>query len=256
MSMWNRGPFSGGFGSGNMGGFAPADDSMAGSPAVASFFNAVYGWMGAGLGLTALVAWLVARAALSGNPSVLALMHGPMLFGLFIAQFVLVIAISAAVQRISANVATAMFLAYSALNGVTLSGIFLVYANVTLAGTFLVTAITFAAMSLYGMVTQRDLTRFGSILFMALIGIVVASIVNLFFASSALYTLITYVGVLLFVGLTAFDTQRLKGMAIGTSGNAAMAARYSVVGALMLYLDFLNLFLFLLQILGNADRRK
>jgi len=127
---------------------------------------------------------------------------------------------------------------------------------VTLAGTFLVTAATFGAMSLYGMVTQRNLTSLGSILFMLLIGLVIASFVNMFFANSTLYWLVTYGGVIIFVGLTAYDTQRLKGVAMGTAGDAAMAARYSVVGALTLYLDFLNLFLFLLQILGNGNNRR
>jgi len=248
MSMFNGSPF--GNNPGNVGGFVGGNET-AGSPAIAAFFNAVYGWMAAGLGLTALVAWLVAN-----NIQALTATHGPMIIGLFIAQIVLVMAISGAVNRISANVATIMFLVFSALNGVTLAGIFLVYAHVTLAGTFLVTAVTFGAMSIYGMVTQRDLTRFGSLLFMALIGIILASVVNLFLASSALYMAVTYLGVLLFVGLTAYDTQRLKGLAIGTANNQAMAARYSIVGALMLYLDFLNLFLFLLQILGSGDRRR
>jgi hypothetical protein len=246
--MFNRGPLGA-----NAGGFpAQYDESMAGSPAVTSFFNAVYGWMAAGLGVTALVAWLVA----SSVQTMAAVLHGPMLIGLFIAQIILVMTVAGAVQRINANVATILFLLYSALNGVTLSGLFLVYAQVTLAGTFLVTAVTFGAMSMYGMVTRQDLSRFRSIFFMGLIGIVIASFANMFFASSGLYWLVTYGGVLLFVGLTAYDTQRLKGMATQTAGDAAMAARYSVVGALMLYLDFLNLFLFLLQILGNGERRR
>jgi len=248
MSMFNGNPF--GNNPGNVGGFVGGNE-MAGSPAIASFFNAVYGWMAAGLGLTALVAWLA-----SNNAQAMTATHGPMIIVLFIAQIVLVMAISGAVNRISANVATLMFLVFSALNGVTLAGIFLVYAHVTLAGTFLVTAVTFGAMSVYGMVTQRDLTRFGNLLFMALIGIILASVVNWFLASSALYMAVTYLGVLLFVGLTAYDTQRLKGLAAGTANNSAMAARYSIVGALMLYLDFLNLFLFLLQILGSGDRRR
>jgi uncharacterized protein len=248
MSMFNRGPFGQqGFGSVPM-----QDESLAGSPAVASFFNAVYGWMAAGLGLTALVAWLVSHNV----NAMAAVMHGPLLIGLFIAQIILVMTVTGAVQRINANVATILFLLYSALNGVTLSGIFLIYAQVTLAGTFLVTAITFGAMSLYGMTTQRNLASFGNLLFMMLIGIVIASVVNMFLASSSLYWLITYAGVILFVGLTAFDTQRLKGVAMGTAGDAAMSARYSVVGALMLYLDFLNLFLFLLQLLGDANDRR
>jgi uncharacterized protein len=247
MSRWNRSPLGQ-----NFGGFGAMDESMAGSPAVAAFFNAVYGWMAAGLGLTALVAWLVANNV----DAMRSLLSGPMLIGLFVAQIILVVAVSGAVNRINANVATIMFLVYSALNGVTLSGLFMMYAAVTLAGTFLVTAVTFGAMSMYGMVTQRDLTGMGSMLRMALFGLVIASVVNIFFANSSLYWLVTYAGVLIFVGLTAYDTQRLKGLAVQTSGNAAMAARLSVVGALMLYLDFLNLFLMLLRVLNNGQQRR
>jgi uncharacterized protein len=247
MSMWNQGNWGG-----NPGGMPAYDESMAGSPAVTAFFNAVYGWMAAGLALTALTAWLVAHNIVAFT----AAMGGPMLIGLFVAQIVLVIAISGAVHRINANVATVLFLLYSALNGVTLSGLFLVYAQVTLAGAFLVTAVTFASVSIYGMVTQRDLSGFGSMFMMLLIGLVVASVVNLFFASSGLYWLVTYGGVLLFVALTAYDTQRLKALAIQTSSDPAMAARFSVVGALRLYLDFINLLLLLLRILGNANGRR
>jgi hypothetical protein len=247
MSSWNQGPWNQ-----DAGGFSAFDSSVASSPAVISFFNAVYGWMAAGLGVTALTAWLVARDI----NSFAAALGGPMLIGLFVAQIILVMVISGAIHRINANVATVMFLVYSALNGVTLSGIFLVYAHATLAGAFLVTAVTFGAVSLYGMVTQRDLSRFGSLFLMLLIGIVLASFVNIFFASPGLYWLITYGGVFLFVALTAYDTQRLKALAMQTSGDTAMAARMSVVGALRLYLDFINLFLFLLQILGNANGRR
>ena len=121
-------------------------------------------------------------------------------------------------------------------------------------GAFLVTAVTFGAMSAFGMVTHRDLSGIGHFLYMALIGIIIASVVNMFFASSGMYWLITYAGVLIFVGLTAYDTQRLKVLAAQSAGDGALAARYSVVGALMLYLDFINLFLLLLRLLG--DRRR
>jgi uncharacterized protein len=247
MSMWNQGRWGG-----NTGDLPAFDPSLAGSPAIITFFNAVYGWMAAGLALTALTAYLVA----SNIQSFGAALTGPMVIGLFVAQIILVMAISGAVHRINANVATVMFLLYSALNGVTLSGLFLVYANVTLGGAFLVTAVTFASVSLYGMVTQRDLSGFGSMFMMLLIGLVVASVVNLFFASSGLYWLVTYGGVLLFVALTAYDTQRLKVLAMQTAGDPAMAARFSVVGALRLYLDFINLLLLLLRILGNANGRR
>jgi len=222
----------------------------AGSPAVASFFNAVYGWMCAGLALTAVVAWWV-----SGHMDVVArVFTRGELIALFIAQFVLVVVISAATQRISASVATVLFLAYSALNGLTLAGIFMIYTSSSIAGAFIASAVTFGALSLWGMVTQRDLSVLGRFLFMALIGIIVASLVNLFLAHGAYYWLISYAGVALFAGLTAYDTQMLKQIAYATADNPALAARLSINGALRLYLDFLNLFLFLLQIMG--DRRR
>jgi len=247
MSMWNQGQFNQ-FG----GGYATPDESQAGSPAVASFFNAVYAWMSAGLGLTTLVAWLVSH----NIGAFRSMVSGPGLLMLFVAEIVLVMVIAGAVNKVNASLATILFLAYSALNGITLSGIFLIYTGATIVSAFLVTAVMFGAMSLYGMVTQRDLTRFGSLLFMALIGLIVASFANFFFASSALFVLITYAGVLIFVGLTAYDTQRLKYMAFQSSGNGAMAARYSIVGALVLYLDFINLFLLLLRLLGNSNQRR
>ncbi len=218
---------------------------------VAAFFNSVYGWMAAGLGLTALVAYLVSLNIQTFAP----VLQGPGIFILFIAQIGLVMTISAGINRIGATAATALFLLYSALNGLTLSVIFLIYAQATLASAFLVTGVTFGVMSLYGAITQTDLTRFGNLLFMLLVGIVLASVANMFFASSTLDWLVTYGGVAVFVGLTAYDTQRLKSVAISTSGNAEMAARYSIVGALVLYLDFINLFLFILRIMGNSRRR-
>ena len=149
--------------------------------------------------------------------------------------------------------ATGLFMLYSALNGLTLSAIFVVYTGASLATTFLVCAGMFAAMSIYGFVTKRDLTTMGSLLFMALIGLLIASVVNIFWANSTLYWIITYAGVLIFVGLTAYDTQNLKMIALQTADNPAMAARLAISGALKLYLDFINLFLFLLRTLG--DRR-
>jgi FtsH-binding integral membrane protein len=219
------------------------------SPAVLRFFNAVYAWMATGLALTALVAWWV-----SSRPDVMQrVFRGPVIFILFIAEMALVVAISAAVRKISASVATGMFLLYSALNGLTLSVIFIIYTHASITSAFVVTALMFGAMSVYGMITRTDLSRLGNILFMALIGLVIASVVNLFFANSTLYWIITYAGVIIFVGLTAYDTQKLRGVAIETASDAALAARLSVSGALMLYLDFLNLFLLLLRVMG--DRR-
>ena len=214
---------------------------------VARFFNAVYAWMAAGLGLTALVAYWV-----STRPDIMAqIFRGPVLIILFIVELGLVFTISAAINKIGAAAATGLFLLYSALNGLTLSAIFVVYAHATLASAFVITAGMFAAMSVFGFVTRKNLSGLGSILFMALIGLILASVVSVFWRNSMLATIINYAGVLIFVGLTAYDTQKLKYIAASTGNNAALAARLSVNGALMLYLDFLNLFLFLLRIMGN-----
>jgi len=224
--------------------------SRVGSTTQGAFFNAVYGWMAAGLALTAVVAWFV-----STQPQLMAQMfRGGIWIFLFIIQLALVWTISAAINRINAGVATALFMLYSALNGLTLSIIFIAYTRTSLAGTFVVTAGMFGAMSAYGYFTRTDLTRFGSLLFMALIGLVIASVVNMFWANSALYCIVTYAGVFIFVGLTAYDTQKLRIIAAQTENDPRLAARLSVNGALMLYLDFLNLFLFLLRIMG--DRRR
>ncbi len=219
------------------------------SGAVVAFFNSVYAWMATGLAVTGGVAWVVSR-----NEDLQAMVLNPVaMIVLVIAQLALVFTISAAVQRVGATAATALFLLYSALMGLTMSIIFLMYTKSSIASTFLVTAGTFGAMSVYGMTTKRDLSSWGSLLFMALIGLIIASVVNMFWANSTLYWIITYAGVLIFVGLTAYDTQNLKQIARATAHDAKLAARYSVNGALRLYLDFINLFLMLLRILG--DRR-
>jgi len=209
----------------------------------------VYAWMSAGLVVTAAVAY-----AISNTPSLQQwALSTPVLITSFVIEFALVITISSAINRINAAVAIAMFLLYSAVNGFVLSILFLMYTKVSLGGTFVVTAGAFGAMSLYGYVTQRDLTRIGSLLFMALIGIILASVVNIFMHSSMLYWIITYAGVLIFVGLTAYDTQRLKEVAAQTENDPKLASRLAVVGSLVLYLDFINLFLLLLRLMG--DRR-
>jgi uncharacterized protein len=217
---------------------------------IARFFNAVYAWMAAGLALTAIVAWYVA----THYQSIFAAIGIGGLIGLFVVQLILVFTISAAIQRISAPVATVLFLVYAALNGVTLSGIVLYYTHAAIASAFVVTAGMFAAMSLYGFVTRRDLTAWGSLLFMGLIGLILASVVSLFWHNTLLQVGINYLGVLIFVGLTAYDTQRLKVIALQTAGAPQLAARLAVSGALSLYLDFLNLFLFVLELM--SDRRR
>ncbi len=228
----------------------PFDHAAGGSQVLVTFFNTVYAWMAVGLATTALVAWIV-----SGNSTAMAAIFNPAaLIVLFIAQIALVIAISAAINKISAGVATAMFVLYAALMGMTLSAIFLVYALGTIATAFVATAGMFGAMSLVGFITKKDLSSLGSFLFMGLIGLVIASIVNIFWANSTLDWIITYAGIAIFLGLTVYDTSRLKQIAYATAGDQAMAARLAISGALTLYLDFINLFLFMLKLLASRER--
>jgi FtsH-binding integral membrane protein len=236
--MW--GPQSSGFPT-------PLDYASSRDGAVTRFFNAVYAWMAVGLGVTASVAWVVATHIESFK----ALFSTGALIGLFILQLVLVVVISSAIRRLDATVATALFVLYAAINGVLFSGIFLAYAMSSIAGTFLACAGMFAVMSLYGMFTKTDLTALGKILIMALIGLIIATVINVFVHSTAFTYLVSYAGVVIFAGLTAYDTQRLQALAVSTSGDAAMASRLSVNGALILYLDFINMFLFLLRIMGK-----
>lgn len=215
---------------------------------VGRFLAKVYTWMALGLALTGGVAAYVAA-----TPSILQAIIGnsTIFFLLIIATLGLVIGISAAINRISAAAATGMFIAYSALNGVLFSTVFLVYTGQSIAQVFFITAGTFGAMSVYGMTTKRDLTRIGQLALMALIGLIIASVVNIFFRSSGLSYLISYAGVAIFVGLTAYDTQRLKRLALTVQEGTESFAKASIVGALALYLDFINLFLMLLRILGR-----
>ncbi|TLM69238.1 MAG: Bax inhibitor-1/YccA family protein [Deltaproteobacteria bacterium] len=218
------------------------------SATTTGFLPKVYGWMTVGLALTALasVFTLSSEAALQlifGNRLVF--------YGLIIGELGLVIAISAAINRISAATATLMFLAYSALNGVTFASIFLVYTRSSIASTFVVAAGTFAAMSLYGYATKRDLTGWGSFFFMGLIGIIIASVVNIFLKSEMVTWVVSYIGVFVFVGLTAYDTQKIKMIGQGGFADGESQRKAAILGALTLYLDFINLFLMLLRIMGN-----
>jgi FtsH-binding integral membrane protein len=212
------------------------------------FVRKVYNWMGLGLATTAVVSLFTAS-----SPAMLSLIFGNQLvfLGLILGELGLVVALSAAINRIQASTAVLMFFIYSALNGMTLSVIFLAYTQASIASTFFVTAGTFGAMSLYGYTTRRDLTSWGSFLFMGLIGVVLASLANLFFRSEAIYWVVTYCGVLVFVGLTAYDTQKIKAMAYQGFMDAESARKGAVIGALQLYLDFINLFLLLLRIFGR-----
>jgi FtsH-binding integral membrane protein len=204
----------------------------------------VYAWMGAGLTLTALLAVVTVS-----SPSILQLVTGnrSVFFGLIIGELALVVVLSAAINRLSAAMAMLLFIAYASLNGVTLSVIFLAYTAESIASTFLITGGMFGAMSAYGYLTRRDLTSWGSFLFMGLIGIVIASLVNIFFAGSILYWISTYCGIIVFTGLTAYDTQKIKAFALRGEGGTKPA----VLGALKLYLDFINLFLMLLRLFGR-----
>ncbi len=204
----------------------------------------VYAWMGAGLALTALMALITVSTpalfmGIVGNKLVF--------YGLMIGELILVFTLSAAIGRLSTGVATLLFLGYSALNGLTLSVVFLVYTADSIASTFAVTAAMFGAMSLYGYVTRRDLTSWGSFFFMGLIGILIASVVNIFLKSNAVSWVVSAIGVIVFTGLTAYDTWKIKALAAA----GAEGRKPAILGALTLYLDFINLFLMLLRLMGG-----
>ncbi|MDO5571934.1 MAG: Bax inhibitor-1/YccA family protein [Bacteroidales bacterium] len=217
------------------------------SIAINTFISKVYGWMALALALTGITAFYV-----SSTPSISqAVFSNQFLFwGLIIGELILVFVISGAINRISSQTATLLFLLYSVINGITLSFIFIVYTKTSIATTFFITAGTFAIMSVYGFVTKKDLTKLGALLFMVLIGVVIAALVNIFLKSSTLQWIITIVGIIVFVGLIAYDTQKIK--QIGDSAiDSQMKKKLSIIGALSLYLDFINLFLLLLQLFGG-----
>jgi len=217
---------------------------------VNEFIRSVYNWMAIGLGLTGFIAFYV-----SNSPNMIRLIYGNqvLFFGLIIGELALVFYLSARVQKIQASTATALFILYAALNGATLSFIFLIYTSSSITSTFFICAATFVACSIYGMVTKRDLTSLGGFMAMGLIGIIIASVVNMFIRSSGMSLIISYIGVFVFVGLTAYDTQKLKNMALTQPAGleAGVVRKGAIMGALALYLDFINLFLMLLRILGN-----
>ena len=207
----------------------------------------VYLWMTAALAITGLVAYYVA-----GSQAILSALfsNGWTIFVLFFAEIGLVIGLSAAINKISALTATLMFALYSVLNGVTLSSIFLVYEIGSIATTFFVAAGTFGAMAIYGSVTKKDLTKVGNLCMMAVIGLIIATVVNLLIRSTMADMIISGVGVLVFVGLTAYDAQKIKNMLYGAE-ESEMTNKIAVLGALSLYLDFINLFLYLLRFFGR-----
>ncbi len=218
---------------------------------VNSFIRSVYNWMAIGLALTGFTAFYV-----SGNETLMRTIFGNpvLLFGLIFGELGLVFYLSARVQKIQASTATALFVVYSVLNGVTLSSIFMIYTSSSIVSTFFICALTFSVCSIYGMVTKRDLTSMGGFMMMGLIGIIVATLVNMFFRSPAMSMLISYIGVIVFVGLTAYDTQKLKNMAMTQPADlsGSVVRKGAIMGALTLYLDFINLFLMLLRIFGGS----
>ncbi|MDE5567541.1 MAG: Bax inhibitor-1/YccA family protein [Muribaculaceae bacterium] len=215
---------------------------------VSAVMKRVYFKMTLGLLVSAFIAmWCSDSAAYWGFMQT----HSWAIWALLIAEIGLVIAITGAIRRLSSAAATGLFYLFAAVNGLALAPIFIVYTSHSIAVTFFVTAGTFAAMSIYGYFTSSDLSKMGSILFMALIGLIIASVVNLFLHSDTMMWIITYAGVLIFVGLTAWDTQQIKNMAIQM--DTASVGKLATIGALTLYLDFINLFLYLLRIFGNRD---
>ena len=230
---------------------APTDmtpQTMLGAPPMAeerigTFLRAVYGWMTAGLALTALTASFVAS-----SPSLVAAV-GSSFWIFFIAQIGIVFYLSARVEKLAASTASLLFLVYSALTGVTLSFILLAYTGESVAMTFIITAGMFGSLAMYGTATGRSLSGLGQAMFMGLIGVVLASLVGMFWHSDALQFVISCAGVVVFSGLAAYDAQRLKAMALAAPNGAT--GSYAVVGALALYLDFINLFLMLLRFFGN-----
>ncbi|MET5962661.1 Bax inhibitor-1/YccA family protein [Citrobacter amalonaticus] len=214
-----------------------------------TYMAQVYGWMTVGLLLTAFIAWYAANSSAFME---LLYTNRIFFFGLVIAQLAVVFVLSGLVNRLSAGVMTTLFMLYSVLTGLTLSSIFIIYTASSIASTFVVTGGMFGVMSLWGYTTKRDLSGWGNMLFMALIGIILASLVNFWLKSEALMWAVTYIGVVVFVGLTGYDTQKLKniGEQIDVRDSSNLR-KYSILGALTLYLDFINLFLMLLRILGN-----
>ena len=210
----------------------------------------VYTWMALALVITSVAAYLVAKSdfifTLYNNSG--------LLWGLIIAELALVFGLSAAINKLSLTVATLMFLAYSVINGITLSSIFMVYDINSIGTVFLITAASFAGLALVGYTTKKDLSGMGKFLIMGLIGIIIATLVNLFFIkSSGFDLLLSYAGVVIFAGLTVYDTQKIKEMCLSMEFADASAQKLALLGALTLYLDFINLFLYLLRIFGRRN---
>jgi FtsH-binding integral membrane protein len=219
---------------------------------LSSVLRRVYLWMGLGLAITALAAVLTVNSSL-----IYTLVSTPFLFyGLLIGEVVLVIAVSAGLNRLSPAAALSLFFLYAAINGVTMSILFLVYTLSSISQAFWVTAALFIVMSAIGYTTGIDLSHWGSYLTMGLVGFVIATFANFFFSNSTFYWIVTYLGIVLFLALTVYDTQRIKTMTSTalTGGESGIVSRYGLLGALRLYLDFINLFLLILRVFGRRRR--
>lgn len=210
----------------------------------------VYLWMTLALMITGITA-----AGVANSPNILALIYSSqvVMWGIIIAEFGLVIYISARLEKLSLSTATTLFALYSILNGVMLSSIFLLYSTAIISKVFFITAGTFGVTALYGYATKKDLSSLGNILFMALIGLVIATVVNIFMKSAMFDLILSYIGVIIFVGLTAWDSQKIKHMMMVQQDADESAQKLALIGALSLYLDFINLFLYLLRIFGRSD---
>ena len=226
------------------------EQELAMSAAFPVLMRKVYVWMTLALVITGVTAYGVAT-----SPGLMmAIATNKLLFwGLIIAEFGLVVAISAAINKLSLTTATLLFVLYSVINGATLSFIFAIYTMSSIASVFFITAGTFAVMAVIGYTTKKDLTSMGKILFMALIGIIIATIVNIFLKSTGLEMIVSYLGVLIFVGLTAYDSQKIKQMLLMAPDAGEGAQKLALLGALSLYLDFVNLFIYLLRIFGRRE---
>lgn len=210
----------------------------------------VYLWMTLALMITGITA-----AGVANSPNILALIYSSqvVMWGIIIAEFGLVIYISARLEKLSLSTATTLFALYSILNGVMLSSIFLLYSTAIISKVFFITAGTFGVTALYGYATKKDLSSLGNILFMALIGLVIATVVNVFMKSAMFDLILIYIGVIIFVGLTAWDSQKIKHMMMVQQDADESAQKLALIGALSLYLDFINLFLYLLRIFGRSN---
>lgn len=214
-----------------------------------TFMNKTLGWMSVGLLCTALSAWYVASSEtilslVFGNPAIL--------FGLLIIELVFVFYLSARIEKMTYQSATLAFVIYSLINGITLSAILIVYTFASVFGTFLITAGVFGVSALYGITTHKNLANLGGIMFMALIGLIFGTIINIFFFSETIYWLLTYAGIIIFIGLTAWDMQVLKQYAQIAGDDDENSGKMAILGALKIYLDFINLFLYLLRIFGKS----